>query len=489
MRLLLPVLALGLAFATGPAPATQAANPTAPLPPIFVDTPCTLPGISPGIATRLRCGTVAVPRNHENPTRGQYTLAVVIIHAPSPAPPDPVLYISGGPGSPLTIYTEYQARHPYDPTRNLILVDQRGMGRSEPSICPAASPGLLPSTLAVAIARTPGTEAARHAAFTACHDEATARGIDLEDFGTLTTVEDFETIRRALGIERWNVIGESYGTTVAMTLMARHPTTIRTAVLDSIYPPDDVLPPFSARVAPARDAFFAMCQADPACAAAYPDLAGQYRQAMDRLASSPLTVPVPAWIGRPGNDAPLTASLFEVVVANLLYYPVNYPSLPRIIHTVRTGYTHDFGVALAAVLTGARSLNIPAHVSVECRDRHHYRDQALPGLDALATTSGACSNWAPLGPPPLIPANTPIPTLILAGQFDPNAPLALSRHIADLIGPHARWIEFPLIGHNVNHFSPCGLNLIAALIRHPNGTPDSSCTAQPPIQFLPPPPG
>jgi pimeloyl-ACP methyl ester carboxylesterase len=79
-----------------------------------------------------------------------------------------------------------------------------------------------------------------------------------------------------------------------------------------------------------------------------------------------------------------------------------------------------------------------------------------------------------------------VPTLVLAGQFDPVVGPALSRHVAELIGRHAEWIEFPLVGHNVRHFSPCGARIVAAFIDHPALSPDASCAAnRPSIRFLP----
>src|ERR1700676_1526307 len=75
--------------------------------PVFAESACDLPGISPEIAPSLRCGTVSVPRDYENPDSGSFRLAVVVVRsARQPSLPDPVVYISGGPGSPLTIYTE-----------------------------------------------------------------------------------------------------------------------------------------------------------------------------------------------------------------------------------------------------------------------------------------------------------------------------------------------------------------------------------------------
>ncbi len=108
-----------------------------------------------------------------------------------------------------------------------------------------------------------------------------------------------------------------------------------------------------------------------------------------------------------------------------------------------------FAAALAAAVVGAEALTIPANTAVECRDRPHYRD-ALDN-ETEAQLHGMCSEWSALGPFPVVLAGTSIPTLVLAGQFDPDASPALSRRIAGLIGESAHWVEFPLIGHNVRN--------------------------------------
>ena len=164
--------------------------------PTFVDTPCSLPNVTPEILPRLRCGTVAVPRDHDNPAAGHFNLAVVVAKtAEQPSLPDPVVYISGGPGGPLTIYADYQARHPYAPGRDLILVDQRGTGRSEPQLCPELTAKVLQADIAAVADMTEDHLAQSRVMDLACRDAATGRGIDLNNFGTTVTAEDFDWVR------------------------------------------------------------------------------------------------------------------------------------------------------------------------------------------------------------------------------------------------------------------------------------------------------
>jgi pimeloyl-ACP methyl ester carboxylesterase len=460
-----------------------------PLRPVFVEAVCDLPGVSPGIGPRLRCGTISVPRNYDNPGGGQFKLAVVVVKsAQQPAFPEPVVYVSGGPGSPLTVFADHQARTPYAANRDLILVDQRGTGRSEPELCPDLDGAFLDASIAVATDATDDALAKRRTVYAACRAEATAHGFDLTDFGTSITVADFDQVRRALGIARWNVYGESYGTTVAMTLVALHPETVRAAVLDSIYPPDP-RPMQSTGVADALDAFFRYCADDQACAAAYPDLAGTYRETLARLARAPLIVTVSPKMHRPDDRVSLTSSLFEALVSRLIYYPTAYPSLPHLIKAVHDGDSQGLGkVLVSALAAAAAEVNHATNVAVECRDRPHYRDPLPAGASVLDRLQpyGLCNDWSEIGPAPLVPIGAAVPTLVLAGEFDPVTRPSMSQHMAALIGPNARWVEFPRVGHNVRAFSPCGAKIAADFTDNPAQSPDTSCANRAaPIRFLP----
>jgi pimeloyl-ACP methyl ester carboxylesterase len=455
--------------------------------PVFEEKTCDLPDVTADIRPRLRCGTVRVPRDHARPDAGSFSLAVVVIRSEQqPSLPDPVVYISGGPGYPLTIYAAHQARVPYAPRRDLILIDQRGTGRSQPSLCPDRDRRLLEGNLAIAANDIADVLAERRAAYMACRDDAIRRSIDLANFGTAVTAEDFEWVRQALGIARWNVYGESYGTAVAMTLTAMHPDAVRSVVLDSIYPPDPA-PPWSTVVSDARDAFFAHCAADEACAEAFPNLAGTYQETLNQLDRNPLIVDVPPQLRHLGDQVRMTASSFEILVSRLLYFPTAYPTLPRIIQSVHDGDARLLGTVIASEVAAASTMNRATHAAVECRDRRQFRNPLPAGANVLDRMQlyDICRHWSDPGPAPLVPARTRVPTLVLAGQFDPVARPSSSRHVAELIGDKAQWVEMPLLGHNVRRFSPCGARIAADFIDDPQRAPDKSCAGRtPPIRFV-----
>ncbi len=463
-----------------------ASGKTIPGVPVFERTVCDLPDLAPDLMPRIQCGTVAVPRDYAHPDRGTFRLAVTVIaSAVQPAAPEPDLYISGGPGGPLTVFAEAQARRPLAPDRDQILIDQRGTGASEPTLCPSFDRALIAAS---AVSDADGG-ARRRELFQACRTEILASGIDLADFGTTVTVEDFEMVRRALGIASWNVFGVSYGTTVAMTLLALHPEPIRAAVLDSVYPPDPILPPWSQTAARARDAFLAACATAEGCRDIYPNLTEDYRAALARLAATPTSITVPHGMNQPGDRTPLTPALFSWVVDLLTYYPNFYPGLPRLIAATRDGDTSPAATAIGQLFTEATNPRTGPRVSlraaVECRDRPHFHE-ASPAPDDLGTLEGICDGWAPLGPPPLVPRDTAVPVLVLAGQFDPNAPPDRSRAVAAMIGPRARWVEFMRMGHSVRAFSACAVGLVSAFIDQPDQPSNTACAAQAPVvQYLP----
>jgi pimeloyl-ACP methyl ester carboxylesterase len=271
-----------------------------------------------------------------------------------------------------------------------------------------------------------------------------------------------------------------------MTLASLHPQTLRTLVLDSLYPPDP-LPPPAETVRDARQAFFGLCAQEASCAASYPDLAASYAQALSQLEQSPLTMLAPPPLRQLGDEIRLTALAFELLVTNLLYFPSGHRMLPRTIRTVRERRTTGLVPLLASLYAAATTESRALNAAVECRDRPHLRapPKESGGVDDRLQLS-VCDDWVALGPPPVVPAASPVPTLILAGELDPVARPGTAKQVAERIGQAARVIEFAGVGHNVRQFSACGERIAAAFIDEP-GAIDASCADQaPPLRVAPP---
>jgi pimeloyl-ACP methyl ester carboxylesterase len=456
--------------------------------PAFQQTPCGLPSVTPGLAPRLQCGTVAVPRDRGSPEAGTFRLAVVVVKAAADRREgDPVVYIAGGPGSPLTRRAALIARHGAEvvaPDRDLILVDQRGAGRSEPALCP----GLARQHLAIfaAGAEQGALVRAWRESYDACRQQMAAEGLQPEWFGTQITAADFEAVRQALGIGRWNVYALSYGTAVAMTMMALHPASLRAMVLDSVLPPDPLPMTLSQSFGRALDMLFAACQADAACTAAHPGLATSFSEAARGLDADPLPVPMPPGLGV--DILNLRAQVFRLIVNRALYSRQAMAVLPAFIEAARDRNAMAMQGLIGTIAQGYLADSHGDMAAVECRDRARGRNAApsddLDDPPVSAFVAGMCRNWSAPGPPPLTAKDTAVPSLLLTGTVDPIAPPAFARMAAAGMGAEARVVEFAHVGHGAQQSSACGEGLVTAFIRNPSNTADPDCAAQiPPVGF------
>lgn len=94
----------------------------------FEEAPCPFEA-SPQVLERVRCGWLVVPENRAAPQGRQLRLAGAILKSASAAPrPDPVVFLSGGPGGPSVQLVPGRLRDP-----------ERATGYSEPELCPAVT--------------------------------------------------------------------------------------------------------------------------------------------------------------------------------------------------------------------------------------------------------------------------------------------------------------------------------------------------------------
>lgn len=255
--------------------------------------------------TTVACGKVSVPEDHDKPEGRRIELSFMVLKSHSTAPAtDPVVYLHGGPGGgivrdPLLIsrfLNELRDR------RDIIAFDQRGVKTSAGPDSRCYATVANPDTLVEAVSGD-GTEASMMAlgrkAIRACLDEIAASGAEIATINTLQNALDVAALMQALGHDSYNIFGTSYGTKLGQEVMRSAPEGLRAVVLDSVWPVQ--VPMYDLMGLPLAEnirSVFALCAADGACAAAYPDLESRFWALYARLEANPLPSPQGPVTGR-----------------------------------------------------------------------------------------------------------------------------------------------------------------------------------------------
>ncbi|HEU4429087.1 MAG TPA: alpha/beta fold hydrolase [Myxococcota bacterium] len=327
---------------------------------------------APELAEPARCGVLHVAENPRRPGGRQIPIHVVVVPATErQSRPDPIVMLMGGPGedaiSGSGLYAAQFARLRSD--RDLVLIDQRGTGRSAALRCALYSEGDLASTL---------RDLFPVAAISSCVRELSARA-DLTKYGFARFADDLEQMRRALGYGRWNLFAGSYGTRAAQIYLRAFPQSVRTVYLGSVVPLDLAMPlPLAKAAQEALDGVITACAGDAECHAAFPRLRDEFEQVLARLDSG-------VRVAVPGSNELVTLGRGRVAewLRSMLYQAHSAASVPWLIHqahegnwqpivdgtlesTRRNDSALSFGVFLRDHLQRRR--RVPARV------RHRFRD-------------------------------------------------------------------------------------------------------------------
>jgi pimeloyl-ACP methyl ester carboxylesterase len=426
--------------------ATLAGHPALAAEPTLALKTCRLPGVEHD----ARCGVLRRPLDPARADGPQIDLHVAVLPAVARhKKPDPVLFFAGGPGQSAIELAGPVERllGRFLNRRDVILIDQRGTGRSAPLTC-GAEPPTRPLKEALDLARQARELAACRTAL-----QALPHG-DLRQYTTSIAMADAEAVRRALGAGPVNVIGGSYGTRAALEYMRQFPASVRRAVIDGVAPPDMALPgSFSPDAQAALEGLLAACEAEPACRGRYPGVRAQWRAV---LAGLPRELRVNHPVTGREETLTLTRDMLVSLVRLPLYAPVLASALPFAISEAAAG-RHTALIGLAVALQGGKGTDLAMgmHYSVVCAE----------DLPRLATTPdrpgadfgdmieriyrAACAEWPRGTVPPafysLPPA--PAPTLLLSGSADPVTPPRHGERVARALGALARHVVVPNAGH------------------------------------------
>ena len=429
-----------------------------------------------------RCRSFRVPSDWRRADSPPIDLFVTILPALNGAPAaDPVVLLSGGPGQggsddlrgTATILAPMRAG------RDVILVDQRGTGLSKPSLrCPGLDP----------LRYWFGGVTAEDA--TACLDPLRRAGYRLEDFDSGQSAADLPALRRALGVERWNVVATSYGGVLAQALLRIDGGAVRSLVLNSPATADATWLDLD-RLTAIRQVHRRMvedCAAQPDCARAFPRLG----QAVERLATELERRPLDLRLRHPVTgretdlrlDWPMLAGVLALRLGSgegMVAVPALLDRLDRIVGAGGAGRVDDPAV-LSLVMpppiwTVLDSLAYGLNLTVGCRENRPHIDAAAarhaaadlrPYVMAEAVETDYDVACPALGLRPVDasfyrPAASDVPVLILTGAYDtftaPARAEAMGRSL-----PRATLLSFRGIGHDVLGASLCGRNAAARFV-------------------------
>lgn len=409
-------------------------------------TPCRLKGVE----HEARCGVLKRPLNPAEPGGRQIDLHVAVLPAVARnKKPDPLFFFAGGPGQSAIELAGTVARLQgrFLNRRDIVLIDQRGTGRSAPLKCADSDP-----TVPLAQSNDPAWMANL---LRGCREalQALPHG-DLRQYTTPIAMADAEAVRQALGLGPVNIVGGSYGTRAVLEFMRQFPGSVRRAVIDGVAPPDMALPvAFSTDGQAAWDALLGDCERDARCAGQYPRLRADW-QAL--LASLPRTVTVAHPLTGREESLTLTRDLLTGLVRVPLYVPALASALPHALTEARAGrFTPLLGLGTAVGGPRGMGLAMGMHYSVVCAEDLPRLSQSAdkPGVDfsdAVARSYiSACEGW-PRGSLSeafyKVPV-TPVPTLVLSGGADPVTPPRHGDRVTRALGPQARHLVVPQAGH------------------------------------------
>jgi len=433
--------------------------------------------------------TLIVPERHGVPGGTTLQLAVLRFKSRSPQPGSPFIYLAGGPGS-SAIESGRGRRFPlFAALRehgDVVLVDQRGVGYSRPSLNCLERWGF--DLAAVRTWQSMVTLVSQR--FSACLARLTAAGVDPAAYNTRESAADIELLRQALGAPQVRLVGISYGTHLGLAVMRQTPRSVERAVLAGIVGPDHVLK-LPSNIDRIFDRFSAEAAADPGWST-QPSLAGMVRQVIARLEASPARVT----LDRSGQSVSVSVSPFDVriLISVAMEDRETMAGVPRMIAAMARG---DFRAA-AAQLAGLAEQPIPSAMNllVECASggtatrRAQIRLQEptaligrvidIPQPD-ICPTAGATD----LGDGFRAQLNSSIPTLLVSGELDLRTPPSNADEVSRGITAASRLL-LTRAGHDDDLLvgSADVTSAIVAFLRS-GQVPDQSIIL-PPIPFLAP---
>jgi len=418
-----------------------------------------------GLKTQIKCGKLTVPENWQSPTGKTIDINVTVVNAVAATPKkDPLVLLMGGPGqagSELVAGLTKIFRKANE-ARDLVLIDQRGTGLSNPLMC--EKEGANPYLDVQADFKLSDI------------DECIATyDADLSQYGTTSAINDFEAVREALGYEQINLYGISYGSRAAMVYMREKPQALRTVILDGVVPPQIAVGPMGAEAARAFDILINQCSADKKCHAKYPTLNDDYHKVRAQLELQTIETT----IAHPVTDLPVTLKIdtakFIGTLHSLMYGVGARELIPFVISQVAIGNYKPMAGIIAAGQGKSDKIYTGMQLNILCNeDMPRASEQAIEksransfsGQHSIDDLIKICEHWPSFDAPANFgeQVTSALPTLLLSGELDPVTPPSWAEVALQGLSNHKHFIA-KKAGHGLVT-QTCAATMVAEFIEH-----------------------
>lgn len=432
------------------------------------------------------CGYVTVPERHADPDGPTIEIPVAIRRTTS-GEGTPLFLAQGGPGgSAFEVFQSVVGESSIGTRRDLVIFNQRGTSFADPDLSCTET---FDATGELLEADDAEADRLSTELITRCRDRLVAEGTDLSAFNSVENAADVPVIAEALGYERIDFYGVSYGSLLGLHLMRDHPETLRSVILDAVVPTQlNFVPEVAVLQERLWSEIFDQCSADPVCSTDYPDLEDRFYALVDRLDDEPLTVIV----GDPETgaraEARLTGSALLELLYGLAYQTGNYAFVPRMIADVERGdlTAVEFYWPMIAF---DRTFSEGMYYSVLCAEDADFTvadaelDTVRPAFaepteEFLEFVLEVCDLLGVEELDDVVdePVVSDIPTLLLSGRFDPITPPSNAELAAATLS-NSTDVVHPYGAHGVAFGDPCIDGIVTDFLSDPDVPPDTSCVA------------
>ena len=432
----------------------------------------------------IEWGYLTVPENWDNSTIDKkIKLAVAILKNTSGKEDEhPVVIIGGGPGGgTINIgFISHWLNHPLRDKHDIILIDARGTGFSEPRLCPNLGEKFL--EIFAKNQEALQDEQEKAASTLACKRELLAKGIDIGAYHSKNMAKDLHALKESLNYRNWNVYSVSYGTYIAQVYADRFPNDIKTLILDS---PISNISEFyehnTSNYIGSLNKLFKACKDDPNCDKEYPNLEKIYDQTVEKLEKTPITVKVEKEISQQGTFT-YNAQDFKIGIYQALYQKSIIEVLPLLIYEFYNENKDALSTLSAVFRRGLSFLDYGTFYCVTCNEvfpsnsiEEYEKDRAKhPSLNRsisfYKSDFAICDQWNKQSIDTVKNDSKTFhitaPTLIFAGNFDPITPVKNGRDLLQHL-EKGQLLEGASYGHG-SSFSKIGSNIVNEFINNPS---------------------